>query len=224
MLRLEVVSRSWQLDAVTVVGMESVSLSVPPGEVLGLTGASGAGKSTLLAVAALLDPPTSGSIWWNQEKLSAMTEDQRSDFRCAHIGFIHQSYPMITFLNVMENILVPAAYAGKSRTEVRRRAEALLERVGMAGWGDRDVRTLSGGQRQRVALARALINQPRVLFADEPTAALDRATGEQVLELLWSCVREQGAAMVLATHDPQVAARADRRIHMDSGRLVGATS
>jgi putative ABC transport system ATP-binding protein len=218
--RLEAVSRTWQLDEVEVPALVEVSARFAPGESWAVLGPSGSGKSTLLQVAALLDPPSAGAVWWEDRELSALNDDERSAFRCRRLGFVHQVYPMVGTLTPLENVMLPALWAGTARREARAAAMDLLARVGVEQLAQRDVRTLSGGERQRVAIARALVNHPVVVFADEPTAALDSATGERVLDLLFDLVCAQGAALVVASHDPRVAERAGQRILLDAGRRV----
>jgi putative ABC transport system ATP-binding protein len=152
--------------------------------------------------------------------LSALDDDARSTFRLRRLGFVHQTYPMVATLTPLENVMLPAVYAGLPRAEARARGLDLLARVGLAAHAGRDVRTLSGGERQRVAIARALVNRPAVVFADEPTAALDTATGAAVLDLLFAAAREAGAALVIATHDAAVAARAHHLLRLDGGRVA----
>ncbi len=222
MYRLEAVSRTWQLDAVLVPALVEVSACFVPGQSVAVVGPSGSGKSTLLQVAALLDPPSAGAVWWHDRQLSALSDDARSRFRCAKLGFVHQTYPMVGTLTPLENAMLPALWAGVSRGDARLRALDLLSRVGVVALADRDVRTLSGGERQRVAIARALVNKPIVVFADEPTAALDRDTGGRVLDLLFELGCHEGAALVVASHDPAVARRARQLIPLDGGRRVEA--
>lgn len=222
MIRLDGVSRIWQLDAVAVPALVEVSASFAAGQATAVVGPSGSGKSTLLQVAALLDPPSAGAVWWQDRHLSALPDDARSDFRCRHLGFVHQAYPMVLALTPVENVMLPALWAGVARARARERAEALLLRVGLEDFACRDVRTLSGGERQRVAIARALVNAPLAVFADEPTAALDTATGEQILDLLFEVASQEGAALVVASHDARVAARAAQVLRLDAGRLVEA--
>ncbi|MCP4805965.1 MAG: ABC transporter ATP-binding protein [Proteobacteria bacterium] len=180
-------------------------------------GPSGSGKSTLLHVAALLDSPSSGGVWHGDDCVSGLDDDARSAFRLKHVGFVHQTYPMVSSLSALENVALPALFAGLSRDEARRNAGSLLADLGLGELGPRDVRTLSGGERQRVAIARALVNDPVVVFADEPTAALDTATGDLVLDLLFGAVGS--AALVVASHDERVADRADRVLRLKDGRL-----
>ncbi len=220
MYRLEAVSRTWQLDEVEVPALIEVSAHFGPGESWAVLGPSGSGKSTLLQVAALLDPPSAGAVWWKEQELSALNDDARSAFRCRRLGFVHQVYPMVGTLTPLENVMLPALWAGVPRSDARARSRELLHEVGVGHLAERDVRTLSGGERQRVAIARALVNHPVLVFADEPTAALDSATGDRVLALLFELVCAQGAALVVASHDPRVAERAGRCIHLDAGRRV----
>jgi len=220
MYTLRGVSRSWQLDAVEIPALVDVTVTFAPGEATALMGPSGSGKSTLLHVAALLDPPTRGGVWLDDREVSALGDDARSALRLRTLGFVHQTYPMMAVLSPRENVALPAIWTGTPRKAALEQAGALLASVGLASMADRDVRTLSGGQRQRVAIARALVNRPRVVFADEPTAALDSATGAAVLDVLFGAAREVGAALVLATHDASVAARADHVLHLDGGRVV----
>lgn len=212
------VARSWWLGEVEVPALRPLDLVFEPGQATAIIGPSGSGKSTLLQVAALLDPPTAGGIWFEGRCLSELSDDDRSRFRLHALGFLHQRYPMVEALTPQENVELPARFAGGR--DVAARARALLDAVGILPLADREVRTLSGGERQRVALARALVNRPVVLFADEPTAALDTATGERVLDLLFATAREQGAALVVASHDARVAERADVVVHLDGGRRL----
>ncbi len=220
MYELRGVSRTWQLDRVLVPALVGVDARFEAGAATAVVGPSGSGKSTLLQIAALLDPPTEGGVWWDGRCLSELSDDQRSDFRCRRLGFVHQVYPMVATLTPLENVQLPALFAGSGRPAARQRATALLERVGLTALAHRDVRTLSGGERQRVAIARALVNLPLVVFADEPTAALDSATGERVLDLLFAAARDEGAALVIASHDERVAARAGHLLRLDAGRRV----
>lgn len=218
MIELRKVSRRWRLDAYEVPALVDVDATFAAGETTVLMGPSGSGKSTMLQVAALLDAPSSGEVWFDGRCVSALSDDERSDLRLRRLGFVHQTYPMIVLLTPAENVALPATYIGARNA--RTRALELLDRVGLADLADRDVRTLSGGQRQRVAIARALVNRPAVVFADEPTAALDPKSGAQVLDLLIESTRAEGAALVLATHDAKVAQRADRIIRLEAGHLA----
>jgi ABC-type lipoprotein export system ATPase subunit len=221
MYELRGITRTWRLDAVDVPVLSGVDATFAPGQATAVMGPSGSGKSTLLHVAALLDTPSAGSVWFEGRALSALDDDARSTFRLRRLGFVHQSYPMVVALSPLENVALPAEYAGISPAAARARAAELLTLVGLGAMatGRRDVRTLSGGERQRVAIARALVNRPTVVFADEPTAALDADTGAQVLDLLFQAARTANAALVVATHDHSIAARADRILRLRGGRL-----
>jgi ABC-type lipoprotein export system ATPase subunit len=220
MIELRSVRRTWRLDAVEVLALDGVSAAFSPGVATAIVGASGSGKSTLLHVAALLDTPSAGSVWLDGVEVSALSDNARSDIRLRRIGFVHQTYPLMAVLTPRQNVALPAVWAGVARDVASRRAAELLERVGLAAEADRDVRTLSGGQRQRVAIARALVNQPAVVYADEPTAALDSKSGERVLDVLFESVQAVNAALVVATHDMRVASRAGQLIRIDAGRVV----
>lgn len=212
------VSRTWQLDAVLVPALAGVTISFEAGRSVAIVGPSGSGKSTLLHVAALLDPPSAGAVWFEGRAVSSLGDDARSDLRLHRIGFVHQTYPMVSALSPLDNVALPAVYAG--HRDAKQRAAELLSRVGLSALAGRDVRTLSGGERQRVALARALVNRPAVVFADEPTAALDAENGARVLDLLFEVTRDVGVALVIATHDPEVARRTDRIVRIEGGRLL----
>jgi ABC-type lipoprotein export system ATPase subunit len=224
MYTLRGLSKFWRMDVVEVPALQAVDVAFAPGQATAIVGPSGSGKSTLLHVAALLDSPSAGEVWFEGRCLSALSDDARSGFRLRRLGFVHQTYPMVVALTPLENVSLPAEYAGVPRAEARARGQALLDRVGLGGHAHRDVRTLSGGERQRVAIARALVNAPAVVFADEPTAALDTASGAQVLDVLFEAAQAEGVALVLATHDPGVAGRAHRVLRMDGGRVVSDTA
>ncbi len=209
-------SRSWSLGEVEVKALAPCDARFDIGSSTAILGPSGSGKSTLLHVAALLDHPSSGGVWHADRCVSELDRDERSEFRLQNIGFVHQTYPMVAALSALDNVALPAMFTG-SRAQARRRARSLLHEMGLGALAGRDVATLSGGERQRVAIARALVNEPVVVFADEPTAALDEATGELVLDVLFAATR--GAALVVASHDPHVADRADRILRLQDGRL-----
>jgi ABC-type lipoprotein export system ATPase subunit len=214
------VSRIWRLDAVDVPALTSVDLELRRGEATALTGPSGSGKSTLLHLAALLDTPSTGTVLLEGREVSSLSDDERSTLRLRRIGFVHQTYPLVAALTPRQNVALPAVWSGRPRRDAEQRAGELLARVGLSAEADRDVRTLSGGQRQRVAIARALINDPVVVYADEPTAALDAESGERVLDVLFAAVRGARAALAVATHDAAVAARADRVVRIVGGRIA----
>jgi putative ABC transport system ATP-binding protein len=201
-----------------VTALDTVSLDIPNGTFVAVTGASGSGKTTLLGLLAGLDTPTRGTVRLDGVDLSSLTEDGRARLRGEKVGFIFQSFQLIPTLTAIENVAVPLELRGTPHAAER--AAEWLARVGLAARTGHFPTQLSGGEQQRVAIARAFVNQPRVLFADEPTGNLDRAAGERVLELLTSLNRAAGVTVVLVTHDPTLAARAERVIRLADGRLV----
>lgn len=199
--------------------LTDLDLSVAPGEVIAIRGASGTGKSTLLHCLGLLDAPDSGSITLDGTELSTLRGDARSAMRAKHIGFVFQAFHLLPEFSVLENIMMSARTAGIALHTGSTRARELLAAVGLGERAHQDVRTLSGGERQRVALCRALLAQPQLLLADEPTGNLDPATAAVVLDLLLSLARKADASVIIVTHDPAIAARADRTLELRAGQL-----
>jgi len=192
---------------------------IPQGEFAAIMGPSGSGKSTLLGLLAGLDSSTSGKIILDGEDITGLSEDRMSEVRGRKIGFVFQSFQLIPTLTAEENVLLPAELAGADFDIVKRGRE-LLKRVGLGDRMDHYPVQLSGGEQQRVALARAFITKPPILLADEPTGNLDGKTGHQVLEILLELNRQEGATLVLVTHDPTLAAHADRVITLRDGLVV----
>ena len=197
--------------------LDSVDVTIDPGEFVAVLGPSGSGKSTLLALMAGLDRPTSGEILIDGRPIQAMTEDQLAVLRREKIGFVFQSFQLLGNLTARENVLLPIELRGMPKALAR--ADELLAAVGLGDRGHHYPSQLSGGEQQRVALARAFAARPSILLADEPTGNLDSATGRKVLELLTDLRRREGTTLVLVTHDPAVAALADRLIHLRDGRV-----
>ncbi|MBB5019543.1 putative ABC transport system ATP-binding protein [Chitinivorax tropicus] len=198
--------------------LHGIDLSIAQGESLAIIGASGSGKSTLLGLLAGLDVPTSGDVWLGDAQLSALDEDGRARLRGELVGFVFQSFQLLPALTALENVMLPLELAAKPDAE--KTAREWLGRVGLGGRLTHYPKQLSGGEQQRVALARAFAGNPRLLFADEPTGNLDTATGQQIVELLFSLNREQGTTLVLVTHDPQLAERCHRHVRIAAGRVV----
>jgi putative ABC transport system ATP-binding protein len=198
--------------------LDDVNLAVRAGESVAVVGASGAGKSTLLALLAGLDEPSSGEVWLDGTELSALDEDGRAAERARHVGFVFQSFHLVPSLTALENVMLPLELAG--RADARATAREVLGKVGLAGRTGHYPRQLSGGEQQRVAIARAFVTGPTVLFADEPTGNLDTTTGARVVQLLFDLNKASGTTLVLVTHDRELAARCDRMIEIDAGRLV----
>ncbi len=202
----------------TLTILDDVSLAVRAGESVAVVGASGAGKSTLLALLAGLDEPSAGQVWLDGEELSALDEDGRAAARGRHVGFVFQSFHLVPSLTALENVMLPLELAGHA--DARAAAKEVLGKVGLSGRLGHYPRQLSGGEQQRVAIARAFVTSPTVLFADEPTGNLDTTTGERIEQLLFDLNAATGTTLVLVTHDRDLAARCDRVIEIDAGRLV----
>ena len=198
--------------------LRGVSLKVRRGEFLVIAGPSGSGKTTLLDLIGLLDNPTRGKIFIDGVDVTDFDEDQRAIFRRKNIGFIFQSYNLITYLTVLENVELALAAAGVPITKRRKKAEEILSMIpGMLELKNKRPNELSGGQQQRVAIARALANDPKILLADEPTANLDSKTGEAIVQLMRKLVEEKGVTIVMATHDPEMMRYADRIVYIRDG-------
>lgn len=203
----------------TVDILRGLSFDVPRGQFVAIMGASGSGKSTLLGLLAGLDNASSGSIQLDGEEITGLDEDSLARLRARKLGFVFQSYQLIPTLTAEENVLLPAELAGMNGGSAER-ARALLDNVGLAERRDHYPVQLSGGEQQRVALARAFVLKPPILMADEPTGNLDTANGSVVLDLLLTLNKKEGTTLVMVTHDPALAARADRRIMMRDGVIV----
>ena len=215
MLRSDALSRAYVSGGREITVLRDITFALEAGGLLAITGPSGSGKSTLLGLLAGLDRPTSGRVVLDGQDLSALSEDQRARVRVEKVGFVFQSFQLIPTLTARENIQVPLELRGE---EARRRADELLERVGLGDRGHHYPAQLSGGEQQRVAVARAFAHRPKILFADEPTGNLDAEAGGRLMDLLDELHRE-GQTIVLVTHDPGVAAHADRTLKLDDGRL-----
>lgn len=207
-LRLENVSKQFKTAAGEITILKNVSISVMPGEKVAIIGPSGSGKSTFLSLVGLLDTPTEGNILISGRNIKDMGEKEKSLFRNEKIGFIFQSFELISPFSVSENIASPLEIGGKS--DVVEVVNQMLSEVRLMDRADALPYTLSGGEKQRVAIARALINKPPLLLADEPTGSLDRATGERVLSLLLEAVTERQTTLIVITHDESIASRMDR--------------
>ena len=198
--------------------VDQINLTISRGESVAIVGASGAGKSTLLALLAGLDLPTAGEAWLDGSNLTEMDEDGRAEVRARRVGFVFQSFHLVPSLTALENVMLPLELAGDRGA--RDAAIAVLERVGLSRRIQHYPRQLSGGERQRVAIARAFVAKPVILFADEPTGNLDAGTGKRIADLLFSLNAEEGATLVLVTHDRSLAERCDRIIQLEEGRVA----
>ncbi|HTY94604.1 MAG TPA: ABC transporter ATP-binding protein [Steroidobacteraceae bacterium] len=220
MLTLESVSRSFGAGEHRRCVLDRVSLSIPAATETAIIGRSGCGKSTLLNIISGIDRPDAGRVIFDGQDLNALREPQRTVFRRRKVGFVYQFFNLLPTLDVEENVRLVLALDGIAAAECRRRTRAILERVGLAERLHAPVDTLSGGEQQRVALARALVHRPALLLADEPTGNLDEVTAAQISPLLRELAREHGATVILATHDRQLAAGADRCLTLRAGELV----
>ena len=197
--------------------LSGITLELSPGETAAIMGPSGSGKSTLLHCMSGVLLPTTGRVHFGTTDLTELNDGDRSHLRLSSFGFVFQDGQLLPELTAAENIALPATLTGTSRRKARRRAVHLLDQLGLGEFADRRPGPLSGGQGQRVAIARALATEPAVIFADEPTGALDQATGHDVMQMLTALVRQQGSTLVLVTHDAQVADWLDRRIELRDG-------
>jgi putative ABC transport system ATP-binding protein len=212
------VGKSIQNGARRVEILKDINLSIPAGQFVAIVGASGSGKSTLLGLLAGLDSPTSGEIWLDGVPIHNLPESELAGVRGRKIGFVFQSYQLVQTLTALENVLLP--YELNVAGDGLAKARALLHEVGLSERLDHYPVQLSGGEQQRVALARAFVVDPPIVMADEPTGNLDSANGRLVLDLLLDRNRKRGTALVLVTHDAEIAARADRKIVLKDGRIV----
>ncbi|MBL8317948.1 MAG: ABC transporter ATP-binding protein [Burkholderiaceae bacterium] len=206
----------------TLTILHEIDFELQPRESAAIVGASGSGKSTLLGIIAGLDVPSSGRVTLAGIDLFALDEDARAAARARQLGFVFQSFQLLGNLTALENVMLPLELLGAPNA--RARATEMLGRVGLAQRLAHYPRTLSGGEQQRVALARAFVVEPAVLLADEPTGSLDFATGERVMQLMFDMNREAGTTLLLVTHDADIAARCDRQLHLEAGRLTPPTA
>ncbi len=220
LLRTENLEKRYRLGTHVIPALRGVTLTVRRGEFVAVTGASGSGKSTLLNLLGCLDRPDGGRYWFDGMAVDTLDGDRLARLRNRHIGFVFQSFLLLPSLNAWENVALPLQYAGVPRRQRRFRARQALAAVGLEGRAEHRPDQLSGGQQQRVAIARALINQPDLLLADEPTGALDSATGAEIMALFRDLNR-RGLTLVMVTHDADVAAQAHRCLGFRDGCLTG---
>ena len=217
------ISRVFPMPAGPVTAVADVTLRIAPGDHLAIRGPSGCGKSTLLHILGCVETPTAGTLLFNGDDVTKLSDRQRSLLRLRRIGFVFQRFFLLPMLTAAENIELPQSEADVSKAERRKRTSELLDYVGLGARADHRPSELSGGEMQRVAIARALANRPGLLLADEPTGELDRATGEQIAALL-DRVNADGTALVIVTHDPALAERCTRVLTMRDGRIESETT
>lgn len=202
-----------------VVAVDDVDLQIAPGEIVALVGPSGSGKTTLCSIAGGILSPTSGRVVVAGTDISGFGSRELTAFRQQHIGFVFQSVNLVPFLTARENLLIVDELGARRRNEARRRADQLLDELGLADRAGNLPSQLSGGQRQRVAIGRALMNEPSLVLFDEPTSALDSRLGDQVMQLIHSEMKARNTSAIVVTHDERITRYADRTVHMQDGRL-----
>lgn len=212
------VSKSVQDATGTLDILRDINFTLAAQQSLAIVGASGSGKSTLLSIMAGLDTPSQGTVLLAGQDMFALNEDARASLRARQIGFVFQSFQLLGNMTALENVMLPLELAGQPNA--RQAARDMLQRVGLAERLNHYPKVLSGGEQQRVALARAFVVKPTLLLADEPTGSLDHASGERIMDLMFALNQELGTTLVLVTHDPKLAARCDRAITIEEGRLV----
>ncbi|MEA2511121.1 MAG: putative transport system ATP-binding protein [Thermomicrobiales bacterium] len=220
-IRAEGVVKTYDTGTTKVQALRGVDFAVARGEMVGVMGPSGCGKTTLLNCLSGLDGVDEGTIWLEGQDLAKLGDRRRTDYRARRMGFVFQVYNLLPVLSAVENVELPLLVAGVRPRDARDRSMSALETVGLTQWAKHRPAELSGGQRQRVTIARALVNNPAIVWADEPTGALDSKTATEILDLILELNRAQGLTVVVVTHDPSVGARCDRIVRMRDGEIVG---
>ena len=219
MIEIRNLTKAYVMGTTTVKALDGIDLTILTGEYVAIVGPSGSGKSTLMNMLGALDTPTSGEYFLNGEDVSKMNEKQLAKVRNKNIGFVFQRYNLMGRISAQRNVELPARYSGFGAGERSKRALTALESVGLADKVNNKPTELSGGQQQRVAIARALVNQPTILMADEPTGALDSRTGIEILDLFERLQKERNMTLIVVTHDPDIAARANRIVRIRDGKI-----
>ena len=222
LIRIQDLHRDFPMGHEIVHALDGVSLTVQAGEFLGVMGPSGSGKSTLLYLMGGLDRPTGGHIWVRDQDITALDENGLAVYRRREVGFVFQTFNLISTMGALENVEFPMLFARVSPAQRQERARYLLELMGLADRMGHKPTELSGGQQQRVAMARALVNDPTIILADEPTGNLDSHTGAEVMAILSRLNQEQGRTIVVVSHDPSITDFTSRRIHLLDGRITGS--
>ena len=218
-IRIEGLHKTYALDGVQVHALRGIDLTLNQGEYLAIMGPSGSGKSTLMNIIGCLDVADAGHYWLNGQDVTQFSSDELAEIRNRELGFVFQNFNLLPRTSALENVETPLIYAGVNKRERRQRSQQMLERVGLADRLYHLPNQLSGGQQQRVAIARALVTHPSLLLADEPTGNMDTATSAELLALLDELNQEQGLTIALITHEPEVAARAQRNMTLRDGLL-----
>ena len=217
-IRIRDLTREYRMGSERILALREVTLEIRRNEYLAIMGPSGSGKSTMMNVLGCLDTATAGEYWLNGEEVSRLTDDALARVRNREIGFVFQTFSLLPRATALHNVELPLVYAGVRARERRERASAALDRVGLAERMHHRPNELSGGQRQRVAIARALVNQPSILLADEPTGNLDSVTSDEIMEV-FAALHAAGQTVIMVTHEPDIAARAQRVVVLRDGRV-----
>lgn len=220
MITMQNITKSYQMGTQAVHALRGVDLTINEGEFVAIMGPSGSGKSTLMNIIGCLDVPTSGTYMLDGIDVSRMSDDEQARVRNQRVGFVFQQFNLLARTPALKQVALPLLYAGVGRREREERAKAALEAVGLGDRLDHKPDELSGGQQQRVAIARALVTDPAIILADEPTGNLDTKVGQEVMDIFKRLHREKGITLVIITHDPEVAAQAERTIWIRDGLVV----
>jgi len=218
LIEIKSLRKSYETGGEQVPALVDVNLNIERGEFISVMGPSGSGKSTLLTILGGLNHPTEGDVRVDDISIYGLPLEKLADFRREYVGFIFQSFQLIPYLTVVENVMLPLSITGTPNQRQRRIADGLLERIGLRGKGKRLPDQLSGGEQERVAIARALVNSPPILLADEPTGNLDSKTGKEIMEL-FKALNKEGQTLVMVTHNPENMAFSTRTIHLRDGRM-----
>ena len=219
LIEIKKLRKTYESGEEQILALDDVDLNIERGEFISVMGPSGSGKSTLLTILGGLNHPTEGEVVVDEIPIYQLPLEKLADFRREYLGFIFQSFQLIPYLTVIENVMLPLAITEKSNREQLKMAEEILEKMGLKGKGRRLPDQLSGGEQERVAIARALVNSPPILLADEPTGNLDSKTGKEIMELFKS-LNEEGQTIVMVTHNPENVAFSSRTIHLRDGKVV----